>query len=245
MSPLSPSPAFLLDPGAVVATAERLERRVGERFPGRGLARVARDLAMLARAHEARAGSIRRPAWGIRAGIAALLLFVLCGAAWLVAALRSERVVWSSGAASDLLQGVEAGVGVLVFLGAAVVFLLSLELRVKRRRALEALHELRALAHVIDMHQLTKDPERVLGHIAFTTSSPRPDLTPAELGRYLDYCCEMLSLLGKIAALYVQAFADPVAVNAVDDVESLTTGLSGRIGQKLLILDRWEREASP
>jgi hypothetical protein len=39
---------------------------------------------------------------------------------------------------------------------------MTIETRVKRRRALRAIHELRSIAHVIDMHQLTKDPEWVL-----------------------------------------------------------------------------------
>jgi hypothetical protein len=59
----------------------------------------------------------------------------------------------------DLVQFTEAGLGAIVFLGAAVLFLVTVELRMKRSRALAALHELRALAHVVDMHQLAKDPE--------------------------------------------------------------------------------------
>src|SRR5258708_24597219 len=39
--------------------------------------------------------------------------------------------------------------------------------RIKRARALKAMHELRSLAHIIDMHQLTKDHESL-----FTTVSP-------------------------------------------------------------------------
>ena len=41
------------------------------------------------------------------------------------------------------------------------IFLVTLEVRLKRRRALAAIHELRAMAHIIDMHQLTKDPDRI------------------------------------------------------------------------------------
>ena len=48
----------------------------------------------------------------------------------------------------------------------------------------------------------------------------------------------MLSLIGKLAALYVQKFDDPVALGAVNEVEELTTGLSRKIWQKIMILDR-------
>ena len=43
-----------------------------------------------------------------------------------------------------------------------MLFLFSLEGRLKRRTALRMLHRLRSIAHVVDMHQLTKDPENVL-----------------------------------------------------------------------------------
>jgi hypothetical protein len=57
-----------------------------------------------------------------------------------------------------------------------------------------------------------------------------------ELGRYLDYCSEMLALTGKVAAVYIQRFEDPVALQAVNEVEDLTTGLSRKIWQKLMVL---------
>jgi hypothetical protein len=136
-----------------------------------------------------------------------------------------------------LVQVSEAGLNVFLLLSAAILFLVTAETRIKRRRALKAIHELRALAHVIDMHQLTKDPERLLARTTETPSSPRQNLSPVELGRYLDYCSEMLSLVGKLATLYVQKFDDPVALAAVNEVEDLTNGLSRKIWQKIMIIN--------
>ena len=130
----------------------------------------------------------------------------------------------------------------MVFLSAGIVFLFTFETRLKRRRALIALHELRSLAHIIDMHQLTKDPERLLNRGAPTPASPVESMTTFELSRYLDYCSEMLSLIGKIAALYVQNFDDSVALSAVNEIEALTTGLSRKIWQKIMILHTLESE---
>lgn len=144
-----------------------------------------------------------------------------------------------------LVQASEAGLNVFLLLSAAVLFLVTAETRIKRRRALKAIHELRALAHVIDMHQLTKDPERLLAERIETPSSPKRNLSPAELGRYLDYCTEMLSLIGKIAALYVQKFDDPVALAAVNEVEDLTTGLSRKIWQKIVIINSDTNQLNP
>ena len=47
----------------------------------------------------------------------------------------------------------------------------------------------------------------------------------------------MLSLIGKLAALYVQKFDDPVALAAVNEVEDLTTSLSRKIWQKIMIIN--------
>src|SRR5438094_480067 len=119
----------------------------------------------------------------------------------------------------------------VVFLGLAVLFLANVETRIKRRRALAALHELRSIAHIVDMHQLTKDPDQFL---------VQGTMTRFELARYLDYRSELLSLTSKAAALYVQDSQDPVLLDAVNDVETLTTGLSRKIWQKIIILDTLE-----
>ncbi len=153
-------------------------------------------------------------------------------------ALTSLKIskMWESFA--DFVQAVDAGINDLVFVGIAIFFLATLEARIKRRRALKALHELRSLAHIIDMHQLTKDPHVITNTGQATKSSPKRTMTDFELSRYLDYCSEMLSLIGKVAALYVQRFDDPVALSAVDQIEDLTTGLSRKIWQKIMIIDR-------
>jgi hypothetical protein len=46
----------------------------------------------------------------------------------------------------------------------------------------------------------------------------------------------MLSVIGKIAAIYAQRIQDPVVLEAVDGAEDLTTGLSRKIWQKIAIL---------
>jgi hypothetical protein len=137
----------------------------------------------------------------------------------------------------DFIQILEAGVNDVVFLALGIFFLATLEGRIKRHRALRALRELRSIAHVVDMHQLTKDPELVI-------DVPREDMEPgapvmnrAELARYLDYSSEMLSLVSKVAALYVQNFDDSTVLGAVNEIESLTTGLSRKVWQKIMILD--------
>ena len=119
---------------------------------------------------------------------------------------------------------------------------LLIQLAVKRHEALKAFHQLRSLVHVIDMHQLTKDPSLVLGteRVKDTAASPKRVMTAFELGRYLDYCSEMLSLTGKVAALYAQDLDDPVVVEAVNDIEMLATNLSRKVWQEIAILQASE-----
>ena len=100
------------------------------------------------------------------------------------------------------------------------------------------------MAHIIDMHQLTKDPERIVGAPPADTGARRPQ-NPSELIRYLDYCSDQLALISKIAALYVQKFNDPVTMSAVNDIEELTNGLSRKIWQKIMIFDRIVAPAVP
>jgi hypothetical protein len=139
-------------------------------------------------------------------------------------------------AIADFVQMTESGLSGLVFMGAGIAFLFTFESRRKRKRVTNAVNRLRYIAHLIDAHQLTKDPDRVTKMSISTAHSPKEKLAPYELGRYLDYCSEMLSLTSKVGFLYVQNFDDPVATKAVNDLENLTTGLCGKIWQKIMIL---------
>ena len=58
------------------------------------------------------------------------------------------------------------------------------------------------------------------------------------MSRYLDNCSDLLALISKISALYVQNFDDPVTLAAVNEIENLTNGLSRKIWQKIMIFDR-------
>lgn len=223
-----------LDASAIIATCARLSARVDERFNGSGLSKVARELLDVARDTTEDIEHIRRPRWWIRAGVALVLLTMAVVAIVLThtAKTPSSQLEWFA-----LLQIIESAINDVIFLGIAVFFLSSLETRIKRRAALRALHQLRSLAHVIDMHQLTKDPEQLLSPEMSTASSPQRGLSRFELSRYLDYCTEMLAIISKLAALYVQDLDDPQVLGAVNDIQELTTGLSSNIWQKIVLID--------
>lgn len=232
----------LLIPDKIVATAEQLERRIGERFPDSGLRAVAADLCRVAQQAVATATGFRRPIYWLRLVVWLLVgvlgvVFVAFGVILSGAVPKDLSWFGDTQNAEEFIQTFEAMLGSVVFVGAAVIYLLTLERRWKRERLLAALRELRALAHIVDMHQLTKDPETVARGQA-TPSSPKRTLTTFQLSRYLDYCSELLSLISKIGAIYVQEFPDPEALEAVDQLTNLTSGLSRTIWQKIMILDR-------
>ncbi len=224
-----------LKPSLIVETIEKLYQRIGERFPDSGLKGVCGQLHQIAKNMEARADWIGRPVTWLR-----ILTWAICAVILVLALLpffyfRAEGENWNL---EKVVTVMEAGINDIVLIGAAIFFLLTIETRYKRQRALKALHELRSIAHVIDMHQLTKDPHRIMAKslYASTVQSPKLEMTEFELRRYLDYCSEMLSLTGKVAAVYVQEFDDGVAMASASELETMTTGLSRKIWQKISIL---------
>lgn len=226
-----------IDSAKIVATGETLARRIEERFGDSALSQIAREFVALARNTSLTAEWLAAPHRLVRISAALGLLILAAAAAAALWSLDLRMEAFST--LSDLAQGLEAAIGDAVFLGVGVFFVLSIEARVKRRRALAVIHELRAMAHIIDMHQLSKDPERIGGQAQDTESSPERHLSPFELTRYLDYSSELLALISKLGAILVQGFDDPVTLSAVNEIEELTSGMSRKIWQKITIVDRF------
>lgn len=225
-----------LEAGPIVATTQRLQKRILERFPDASLgSAVAQRVVEVAQDARRQARALSRPNYYLRAATWFLVLSIPAMLALLVAKVGLHFDIKDL---EELVPFVQAAVESLIFLGAGILFLMTLENRFKRARVLRAVRELRGLAHLVDMHQLDKDPIYVMEGGRTTASSPKRTMTAFELNRYFDYCCELLSLLGKLAALYGENLDDPVAVTAVDEVESLTTGLSRKIWQKSTMLPR-------
>lgn len=223
-----------LDSAAIVATLERLEQRIGARFPDSGLRRVAGELLRVARQLERDVEHLGGPVWWVRAlGFVAIVGLAILAWGAVSTALRLSHKAPS---VAEFLQALDAGVNEFLLLGAAIYFFLSLEGRLKRRKALHTLHQLRSVAHVVDMHQMSKDPEDFVTR-RLAADADGPPLTRDDLARYYDFCSELLSILSKLAALHAQYLNDPVVLNAVNDVESLAGTLSVKIWQKTMILD--------
>src|SRR5262249_54472112 len=174
--------------------------RIVGRFPEASLGKVAVAVADVTRNAAETAERINRPNWRLRIGLIVLAAVILAvaGASMAVIALYYREHLFEIGR-------VLSGAG--LWLGGALVFFWTLETRLRRGKVVKALHELRGLAHIIDMHQLAKDPD----------CGPEGDPTynREELAAYLDFCEDLLALLSKIGQLYVEDVPDGTTLAAV------------------------------
>jgi hypothetical protein len=225
-----------LDPKHILSTLEKLQFRISERFPGSGLGKVAGELYEVSLAIVDLVKKLSRPLWSIRLLTFAAIATLIGLTAWLCTVTLRYIPAGESGLV-EILQGAESAINEAIFLSLAVLFFATLENRIKRKAALKSLHRLRSIAHVVDMHQLTKDPGYLMAKHKNTKNSPERNLTPADLTRYLDYCTELLAINSKLAALHVQHLQDSEVMKTVNEVEMLSHELSNKIWQKIMILD--------
>ncbi|MER8486886.1 hypothetical protein NKI51_03720 [Mesorhizobium australicum] len=231
-----------LDPKLIIETAERLEWRVADRFPEAGLRGVAAELVSLSRDLAKAAKTLEAPIWWLRgiivaAVIGGALIFLFVGTILpLIHISQADDAVQS-------VQGIEATINMIILAVLGFLALIRTEERIKRKQVFRQLHGLRSLIHVIDMHQLTKDPAALSASFKPTAHSPARLTNAADLARYLDYCSEMLSITGKIAALFAQSVNDAVVIDGVNDIENLASNLSRKIWQKFTLIDG--RPAAP
>ena len=226
-----------LESERIVRTIVRLENRITDRFPDSGLRNIVNQFLEIATKSKKNIEWIAKPNILIRM----LSYFVIViGTVALIYSFTLIDLKIQNRTISNILSLSESLFNDLILIGAAIFFMVTIETRVKRHRASKLLNDLRVIAHVIDMHQLTKDPGMLLDPTKNTQNSPKRKLSKFELQRYLDYCSEALSLVGKVAALYAQSLPSEVVVRTVNEIEVLSTGFSRKIWQKLIILNEMD-----
>ncbi len=120
---------------------------------------------------------------------------------------------------SDLLQGMEAFLSILVYIGLAFLALLGIEMMTYRRR----FNELDSLISLISMHQSNKD---VLG-------VHDPHVRSSNL-LYLTTCSDLLGLISVIAGYYSQENASLLYNNLLNIIHERSSGLKLNIQLKIL-----------
>jgi hypothetical protein len=224
-----------LELAQVQSTLRTLQGRIEDVFSESGLSQVAAELCTIADETGPVLEKLSHPNWIVRifVGVAVGLILLVVVGLFAVMGSMSLGVDGLGG----MLEASESAAQDLIFIGVAIYFLVTIEGRLKRRIALRDLRGLRAIVHIVDMHQLTKDPEHLLARSDRPTALPEQQLNRFELSRYLDYCSELLSLSSKLAATHAQCMNDPVVLDAVNDIEILASNLSNKIWQKIMILD--------
>lgn len=230
----------------IIKTLRRLNERCANRFPEASLTKLSNELLETSKGINKRLKRLSRPYYAIRLLWVLVAIGVTLLGYTLFQYFIQEVTFDPANAAGDglviafkdregfaLFQGLEAVLNVFILVGAGVFFVARAELIMKRRSMLRDLHVLRSFAHIIDMHQLTKDPPSILGP---DPKEEAPDMTHFQLMRYLDYCAEMLALIAKLSALYAQKSDDGIVMQAVNEIENLTTNLSRKIWQKIQIV---------
>ncbi|MDJ0700377.1 MAG: hypothetical protein QNJ07_11000 [Woeseiaceae bacterium] len=225
----------------IVDTAKKLSQRIENRFPDSGLLQVSKELIDIGESARRQAEMIGRPIYPLRIGVGILIAGIFAVVISLALGASDDLDDVGSASAIDLMAAIESGTNVIILIGLAILFLVSLETRIKRSRTLAVVHELRSLAHVIDMHQLNKDPGYYRPGFEATDSSPQTVLSLRDMVRYLEYCSELLSITSKVAAIYAQEMNDRDVLSAVGDVENLVTALGQKIWQKIDIAGEIEQ----
>jgi hypothetical protein len=225
-----------LDPQLIIDTAQRLETRIADRFPESGLRKVSQELVSLARDIRQAAAELEKPILWLRVAVGLVIAAGACMFLFVGTILPFDRFS-SGGDVVESVQGIEASLNTVILAGLGLLALVRAEVTIKRQRVFHAVHALRSLIHVIDMHQLTKDPAALSSSFTPAPHSPVRTMSRGDLLRYLDYCSEMLSITGKLAALFAQSVNDEVVIEVVNDVENLGSNLSRKIWQKITMLD--------
>lgn len=241
--PASPTPSepytydrVLVTP--VQATSEKLRKRIEDRFgAGRGLAKVADDLVRLIKDVGESTEQVRGRRSGARTASRVGVVVVLAITTTVMVLAVRSAVDDAPASGLDWLPLLESAVNDLIFATVAVWFLYSVPERLQRRTLLDKLHRLRSLAHIVDMHQLSKDVDEIRHTPRTTNSSAREALSAEDFQYYLDYCSELLGLVGKAAALCAEESRDPIVLDTVSTVETLTVSLERKMWQKIAVLD--------
>lgn len=237
----------------IIQTLRHLHERIDDRFHQRkrGLTTICEELLDVAEEARGNVERLRRANVWLRL-VPVLVTAIIAYLTYLMFAGIDRQLALPAGIDTsdprlysdlkkllDVLRQIKADIAIPIALAVPVpliitmfAFIFRLETLWKRRQTLRYLHELRSIIHVVDMHQLTKDPR-------YVPKQNEPDFVGGEdLVYYLDYCAELLSIAGKVAALYAESSHDPVVIEAVSDLGSITADLSNKIWQKVNIVER-------
>jgi hypothetical protein len=223
-----------LDIDKTVDTIFHLKLRINDRFPESGLLKICEDLYEIGKRTRENIQFVNKPNWLLRITFILLISIFAPTLVFTFATFFKKNTIQNK---SFYLspEELESIIQILIFIGGSIYSLYKIEDNIKRKKALKHLYELKSIAHVIDMHQLIKEPISL--NTNKTKNSPKRELSNFQLLRYLDYCCELLSLTSKISTLYSNELQDEVVLNTINEIEELTLGLTQKNWQKITLIN--------
>ncbi|MDA7517494.1 hypothetical protein OAE58_00525 [Akkermansiaceae bacterium] len=118
-----------LDPNRLTETTVKVVTQIDDTFPGSGLAAVAHSFGDLAKETIVRANGLKAPIWRIR-WISGLLIFLLLvGTVFIPLSLELKD---AGSSWSELAEGMDAALHLIVILGGGIFFIASWETRKNR-----------------------------------------------------------------------------------------------------------------
>ena len=136
-----------LESEKIIKTIDKLEKRVSDRFPNSNLRKICLQFLTIAQQSQHNIHWISRPNISLRFFS---YLIILVGIAGLLYSITIIDFKIENTTLANVVTVSEAIFNDIILVGAAIFFLVSLESRLKTRKALKSLNELRVIAHVID-----------------------------------------------------------------------------------------------
>jgi len=214
-------------------TVEKLTKRINERFPKSSIGKTSDDFLKFTENSENILLWILKPNLTIRVIAYTTISISILGILYCFKFVK----LTISNSLEDISSIAESSINNFLLIGAAYFFLFKLENRIKRTRAIKYLNEIRGFVHVIDMHQLSMNPQYFLSNLPSTINSPVRNMNYEEFSRYLNYSSELVALCGKLAALFAQQLPDEVVVKSASDIENLCSNIINKISNKHIVLE--------
>ena len=211
-------------------TINKLEWRILERFPNSNLLIISKNLSLLLEETNNNIAENNKPNYIVRIILTLIVATSIILFVKIISFTNFEEEIDSLNSVTALSDSL---FNVIFLLSAGLLSLFSIENKIKRKKIIKTINKLRSFLHVVDMHQLTKDPIVNDNNHIQTMNSPIRTLTNYELKRYLDYSSEMISLVSKISTLFAQHFQDEVIISKVNEIESLSSALTQKIWLKI------------
>ena len=214
-----------LEVDSILGAIKNLQHKIEITFPDRGLrftiGVLKKEAEQISNMDSNKSKYQKMSAWVVTIGVPILLFVIIIYCAF--------KFLDFDGHAFNGFDDVDGLVN-LVFLSVVVGILIRQSYKITRRTStMKRLHRIRSLIHVLDMKQQNKK------YYNKCITNKRA-LTTEESIFYLDDCSQAISLASKVSALMIEGHNDSLVIAAVSEIDSLCSGISTKIWQKIAVL---------